>query len=385
MDCDVLIVGGGPVGAALALGLRRSRYRVLVLEARQDPAASADPRALALSYGTSLLLRRLEIWDRLPTATPIEAIHVSSKGQFGRSVLTAGDAGVPVLGYVTNYRDLVRVMHGALLESGVEYVAGASVSSLECNAEQSRVRYARGGEPREGSARLVVLSDGGRLASGLEGVKQRERDYGQWAVVAEVAMERASRHTAYERFTRDGPVALLPFGERFALVWTVPAGDAPAVLGLADADFLEKLSGHFGGRLGRFTYAGPRAGFPLSFRETDAWSVPRLLLLGNAAHTLHPVAGQGFNLGLRDAWELAEMLPAWGGDDPGAGEVRDRFRARRRLDMGAGAFFTDSIVRLFSNSDPLLAPARGFALSLLDMIPPAKRFLSRRMMFGARG
>lgn len=385
MECDVLIIGGGPVGAALALGLRGSGLRAAVLEAREDPAAVADPRALALSYGTSLVLRRLGVWDALPGATPIEVIHVSTKGHFGRSVLTARDSGVPVLGYVANYRDLVRVMHGALLESGAAYVTGATVTGLHCEADAGTVGFLRGGREEQASARLVVLCDGGRLTSGLGGVIQRERDYGQWAVVAEVATERSPRHTAFERFTDDGPVALLPFGERFALVWTVRAGDAQAILGLDDAAFVERLYGHFGGRLGRFTFAGPRAAFPLSYRESQARGVPRLLLLGNAAHTLHPVAGQGFNLGLRDAWELADVLVASKGNDPGTDEVRDRFRARRRLDVGAGALFTDSIVRLYSNSDPFLGPLRGVALSLLDLVPPAKRFLSRRMMFGARG
>lgn len=385
MDCDVLIVGGGPVGASLALALKDSGYQVMVLEARGDPAATADPRALALSYGTSLLLRRLGVWDRLPMATPIEVIHVSTRSRFGRSVLTAGDAGVPALGYVVNYRDLVGAMHNALLGCGAEYATGTTVTGLDCKSAAGSVRYLRGGEQREASARLVVLSDGGRLTTGLDGVVQRERQYGQWAVVAEVAAERTPRHTAYERFTCDGPVALLPFGERCALVWTVPAGDAQGVLGLDDTAFLERLSEHFGGRLGSFTFAGPRSGFPLSFRESRVQDVPRLLLLGNAAHTLHPVAGQGFNLGLRDAWELAELLLAAKGEDPGSSEVRDRFRTRRRIDVGAGALFTDSIVRLFSNSDPLLAPARGIALSLLDLVPPAKRFLSRRMMFGTRG
>lgn len=381
---NVAVIGGGPVGAALALALRGSSLSVAVLEARADPASAADPRALALSHGSSLLLARLGVWERIP-ATPIETIHVSSAGSFGRSLLAARDCGVPALGYVVSYRDLYQALHSALAATDADYLTGAAVSEVRCDADARRVRFERGGASEEMVAELVVLAEGGRLGGSIEGVRQSERDYGQWAVVAEVRSDCPHGNRAYERFTPDGPVALLPAGTGFALVWTVRAEEAQAILQLDDEAFLARLQSHFGGRAGRFAAAGPRAGFPLVLKECGTRGVSRLLLLGNAAHTLHPVAGQGLNLGLRDAWELAEVLRRSVGADPGDEPVLAEYRRRRRLDTRGGILFTDGLVRLFSNADPLLAAARGAGLVALDLLPPAKRFLARRMIFGARG
>jgi 2-octaprenyl-6-methoxyphenol hydroxylase len=381
---DVAVIGGGPVGAVLALALRGSGRRVAVLEAREDPVAAADPRALAVSWGSRLILERLGVWARVP-ATAIRNIHVSARGSFGRAVLSAGECGVPELGYVVSYRDLHRALHEDLAASDAAYLTGAEVTEVSCDAGAGRVAFGRGGEAREARAQLVVLADGGRLVQAVRGLRRREREYGQWAVVAEVGVGRPHNNAAYERFTATGPVALLPRGEGYALVWTARAEQAQALLALDDGAFLARLHEHFGGRAGRFLAAGPRAGFPLALREAQARGVPRLALLGNAAHTLHPVAGQGFNLGLRDAWELAELLLRCRGADPGSEELLARFRARRRLDTEGGVLFTDSLVRLFSNDLPVLSAARGAALTALDLLPPAKRFLGRRMIFGPRG
>jgi 2-octaprenyl-6-methoxyphenol hydroxylase len=381
---DLTIIGGGPVGAALALALRGSGLSVAVLEAREDPAAAADPRALAVSWGSRLILERLGVWARIP-ATAIRGIHVSTRGSFGRAVLSAGECGVPDLGYVVSYRDLYRALHEALGASDCAYLTGAEVTEVNCDADAGRITFRRGGAEQQAAARLVVLADGGRLAQTVKGVQRSEREYGQWAVVAEVRTDRPHGNTAYERFTPSGPVALLPQGEGYALVWTATPEQAQELIALEDAAFLARLQEHFGARAGRFVSAGPRAGFPLSLRESETRGVPRLVLLGNAAHTLHPVAGQGFNLGLRDAWELAELLLRQPGADPGSAVMLREFRTRRRLDTGGGILFTDSLVRLFSNELPLLSAARGAALTALDLLPPVKRFLARRMMFGARG
>ncbi|HEX9179871.1 MAG TPA: FAD-dependent oxidoreductase [Burkholderiales bacterium] len=381
---DLIVIGGGPVGAALALALRGSGISVAVLEARDDPAAAADPRALAISWGSRLILERFGVWGRIP-ATAIRGIHVSTKGSFGRAVLGAEECGVPDLGYVVSYRDLYRALHEALAASGADYLTGAEVSEVDCDVEAGRVAFRRDGEARTAAAQLVVLADGGRLAQTVKGVQRSEKEYGQWAVVAEVRGDRPHGNIAYERFTGTGPVALLPRGEGHALVWTATPEQAQELIALEDAAFLARLQEHFGARAGRFVSAGPRAGFPLALRETEARGVPRLALLGNAAHTLHPVAGQGFNLGLRDAWELAELVLRNHGADPGGEALLTEFRARRRLDTEGGILFTDSLVRLFSNDLPVLSAARGAALTVLDLLPPAKRFLARRMMFGARG
>lgn len=383
-DYALSVIGGGPVGAALALALSGSGISVAVLEAREDPAAAADPRALAISWGSRLILERLGVWARVP-ATAIRSIHVSSKGSFGRAVLGVEECGVPDLGYVVSYRDLYRALHEALAASGAVYLTGSEVSDVDCSADAGRVAFHRAGEARQVSAQLVVLADGGRLAQTVRGVERSEREYGQWAVVAEVRTDRPHGNTAWERFTGTGPVALLPQGEGYALVWTTSPEEAQKLIALEDAAFLAGLREHFGGRAGRFTAAGPRAGFPLALRESEARSVPRLALLGNAAHTLHPVAGQGFNLGLRDAWELAELLLRHRGADPGSEALLREFRARRRLDTEGGILFTDSLVCVFSNDLPLLSGARGAALTAFDLVSPAKRFLARRMIFGARG
>jgi 2-octaprenyl-6-methoxyphenol hydroxylase len=381
---DLTVIGGGPVGAALALALRGSGISVAVLEAREDPAAAADPRALALSWGSRLILERLGVWASIP-ATAIRSIHVSTKGSFGRAMLSAEEGGVPALGYVVSYRDLYRSLHEALAASGADYLTGAEVGQVDCGAEAGRVAFRHGGEEQQATAQLLVLADGGRLAQTVQGVQRSEKEYGQWAVVAEVRADRPHGNTAWERFTAGGPVALLPQGKGHALVWTATPEQAQELIALEDPAFLARLQEHFGARAGRFVSAGPRAGFPLALRESEARGVPRLALLGNAAHTLHPVAGQGFNLGLRDAWELAELLLRRRGADSGSEELLAQFRARRRLDTEGGILFTDSLVRVFSNDLPLLSAARGAALTALDLLPPAKRFLARRMMFGARG
>jgi 2-octaprenyl-6-methoxyphenol hydroxylase len=192
---------------------------------------------------------------------------------------------------------------------------------------------------------------------------------------------------AYERFTPDGPVALLPSGEYFALVWTVSPSLAQEILSLDDAAFLARLHAHFGNRLGKFVETGKRAGFPLALKYATPVTACRTVLIGNAAQTLHPVAGQGFNLGLRDAWELADEIiaPPLSPLELGTPSMLARYGERRRVDSSAGRIFTDSLVRLFSNDDPLLSSMRSLGLSALDCLPQAKRFVARRMMFGARG
>jgi 2-octaprenyl-6-methoxyphenol hydroxylase len=228
-------------------------------------------------------------------------------------------------------------------------------------------------------ARLLVLADGG-----LNRNAGRVTDYRQRAIVAEVAAEHATAGTAWERFTTEGPLALLPFGERYALVWSMSPATAEELQGLRDPEFLARLRRVFGGRLGNFHSTGPRSTFPLSLRRSAVQTSPRVLAIGNAAQTLHPVAGQGLNLGLRDAWELARMLLDATREEIGARAFTARYASNRDLDRRAGIGFTDLLVRMFSNSVPPLALARGAGLAMLDVLPPARHFLARRMIFGAR-
>ncbi|SFW31548.1 FAD-dependent monooxygenase [Nitrosovibrio sp. Nv17] len=406
---DLVIVGGGPVGMALVLALRGSGISVLLLEARGLPEETEDARPLALSHGSRLILERLGVWRSLPSVTPITTIHVSSRGSFGRTVMTAGEVGVPALGYVVNHHDVFRSMHRALKRSGADYLTAAQALRLKADADVARIDFQHGDATQQAGTRLLVLADGGRLAAQVEGVTQHVRDYRQWAVVARVRSEYVPRlpeeaalpglpvrggggiaaspaeaGVAYERFTPDGPVALLPMGEYFALVWTLPPAAAQGILALDETAFLARLHDRFGDRLGRFVEAGKRSGFPLALKYADPVTAPRVALVGNAAQTLHPVAGQGFNLGLRDAWELAREIIA-SPTEAGSSAMLARYRDRRRMDSGAGRIFTDSLVKLFSNDDPLLGSLRGAGLGALDCLPQVRRFVARRMMFGARG
>lgn len=419
-DYDVIIIGGGPVGMALALALRDSDTSVLLLEARGLPQKTEDPRPLALSHGSRIILERLGVWKTLPKVTPITTIHISNRGGFGRTVMTADDIGVPALGYVMNHHDVFRSMHKALQHSGVDYLVGAQVTRLETSTRMGQIEFQHNEVTKKATAKLLVLADGGRLTAQIEGVTQHVHDYQQWAVVARIKSEhsadmalaalakpsmakggvvmrsaeaagpaskkfaRPQGGVAYERFTQDGPVALLPSGKYFALVWTVSPSAAQEILALDDAAFLVRLHDHFGDRLGKFVEAGKRSGFPLALKYATPITACRVALVGNAAQTLHPVAGQGFNLGLRDAWELAEEIIA-SPAEIGTSAMLARYRHKRRLDSGAGRVFTDSLVKLFSNDHPVLGSMRSMGLSALDCLPQAKRFVARRMMFGARG
>ncbi|PTR07086.1 2-octaprenyl-6-methoxyphenol hydroxylase [Nitrosospira sp. Nsp5] len=399
-EYDLIIIGGGPVGMALALALRGGGVSVLLLEARGLPEKTEDSRPLALSHGSRLILERLGVWKPLPDVTPITTIHISNRGGFGRTVMTADDIGVPALGYVINHHDVFRSMHKALKKCDVDYLTGAQVTRLEASLESGQIEFQHDGVMKKATARLLVLADGGRLTAQIEGVTQHVHDYQQWAVVARIKSECSPKITgrggseftrspaqagvAYERFTPDGPVALLPSGDSFALVWTVSPSAAQEILALDDAAFLVRLHDHFGDRLGKLVEAGKRSGFPLTLKYATPVTACRAALIGNAAQTLHPVAGQGFNLGLRDAWELADEVIA-APAETGVPAMLARYRHRRRMDSSTGRVFTDSLVKLFSNDDFVLGSMRGMGLSALDCLPQAKRFVARRMMFGARG
>lgn len=387
---DVLIVGGGPVGAtlALALALRGRGLDVCVLEARIKGVSPADPRALALSMGSRQILQRLGVWPQLAaSATPIATIHVSQARRLGRTLLHAHDEGQDALGYVLPYAVLSAVVAEALAAAAdirVEY--GARVVVIESLPDEARVRFERDGQSIEARARLVVLADGGRELELPQGLRRKTHDYRQSALVGRVTCESAHDNIAYERLTPHGPLALLPDGARdFSLVWTATPDRVDALLGLDEPLFLEQLHQHFGDRLGRFVAISNRAAFPLRMSTLRPVTAPHFAVIGNAAQTLHPVAGQGFNLGLRDAYEMALTLHETEPDAIGAADMLARYRQRRRLDKAGGVFFTDFLVRVFSNDCLPLAHARGAGLALVDLLGPARRFVARKMSFGARG
>ncbi len=381
-SADIVISGGGPVGSALALALRDSGLRIVLLEARA--AGGGDARPLALSYGSRLILERLGVWPALAaTATPIRNIHVSQRGGFGRVGLAAIEAGFPELGYVVDYGRVAQALAQAAAATTAQCLTGARVTATHGD-DPARVQYEYGGEQRELSAALVVLADGG--AAGESTTKAI--DYQQSAVTARVVSERPHNNMAYERFTAHGPLALLPDSKNeqdgWALVWTTRPEHARELCAMAPEIFLGELRAAFGGRTGDFITVSGRVAYPLQRRRAQA-AADHTVLIGNAAQTLHPVAGQGFNLGLRDAWELGEQILASRKNELGSRAWLDTYQKHRRVDRSAGLGFTHALVELFSNDLLPLRLARGTGLALLGCLPPLTNFLIRRMTFGARG
>ncbi|MBI2509383.1 MAG: FAD-dependent monooxygenase [Betaproteobacteria bacterium] len=381
-DYDVLIAGGGPVGTALALALRDSGLEVAVVEARLPEPAPMDPRPIALSHGSRLILERLGVWDELAPVTPIARIHVSQRGGFGRVELDAEEARLPALGYVLDYARLARTLAGGLGAGFCDSLTGATVTGLAPEPARVRVQFERGAGPEYAAARLVAVADGGTLTAGAQ---TRIRDYRQAAVTARVTSRTPHRNVAYERFTPTGPLALLPDGEKLAVIWTTTLEHAQELCTLPDTEFLQRLEHAFGGRLGGVAAVGTRTRFPLALKVSSRIVVPRVTALGNAAQTLHPVAGQGLNLGLRDAWELADLVRDCSREEVGGPALLRAYAARRRLDRRGGVWFTDTLVQLFSNDLEPLRLARGLGLTLLGAVPAARNFVVRRMTFGTRG
>ena len=379
---DLAIIGGGPVGLAAAAAAVLHGLDPVVLEARSDEGRP-DPRVFALSYGARLILERFGVWDALDRKYPIRCVHVSQRGRFGHTVMQAEELNVEALGYVSPYEPLVQALRKRVAEAGVPIVSGARVVALESQSNQVSIHFEQQGEMRALCADWVAQADGG--ASLFAAARSTERDYGQCAITAEVQCERATKDCAYERFTGRGPIALLPLLERHALIWTVPRAQADALLELDTASFEQELASAYGERIGAIRLLGPRTAFHLVLRYAHRVVSERHVLIGNAAQQLHPVAGQGFNIGLRDAYELAAAL---GGFAPHSDErmrALRQYRAGRRLDRAGGTLFTDFIVRAFSNDDPVLGLARSVGLAVLDAAGPVKRFLMRRMIFGTPG
>lgn len=373
----VAIVGGGPVGLALALMLHRAGIGCEVIDARPACAVGDDRRVLALSHGSRQILERLGAWRPIG-ATPIATIHVSQQGRLGRTLIRATDAGVPALGYVAAAGPLGMALAQACAAAGVNLRHETKVTDTEDGAHRALLHCVARDGAVDLEARLIAWAEG--AVSGTENVLRR--DYGQQAIVANVQTREPPTGIAYERFTPAGPAALLPLAKGYALVWTVPDAEIASLLALDERAFLSRLRQVFSGRLD-FTGTGERAAFPLGLRFRAHPVAERAVWLGNAAQTLHPVAGQGFNLALRDVSQLARLLQ-YGTADCGDAALLACHAAARRLDRRSTVGFTDGLVRLFGIEEAWASHARGAGLLALDLLPAARRFLTRRMIFGAR-
>jgi 2-octaprenyl-6-methoxyphenol hydroxylase len=362
---------------ALALALAARGIRAAIHDARLRGAARHDKRVIALSHGSQKILEWLGVWQEI-AATPIKTIHVSQQGGFGRTRITAEEQGVPALGYVATAASLGAALDDALTAQGIEFRGADRIEHVDTSSAADHVTlHGIGGSC---TAALVVYAEGAIDADAAATV----RDYGQHAVICTVTPGSAHGNVAYERFTPQGPLALLPCGSEFAVVYTCPTDEAATLAALSDENFLARLQDHFGKRL-RFSAVTPRHVFPLVLRYRNSPVGERAVWLGNAAQTLHPVAGQGFNLALRDVWELARTLAGSGEfGDPGEASLLANYTASRRVDRRGTIGFTDSLVRIFSNDIAPLRAARGIGLFVLDMLPPLRGFVARRMMYGAR-
>ena len=386
---DIVIAGGCMVGASLAVALSRLPLNISLVEAAPADVihqAGYDDRAIALSYGSSQILQGMGIWPEVVTeANPINSIHVSDRGHFGATRLSAAQQKVPALGYLIEAQAYQRVLNQFLSSSSVQLIQPAQISELTVSDKHVIASVvANHGEPIKVHSQLLIACDGGGSAvRQMAGVPAKSHDYKQVAIVANVTTEEVHNNRAFERFTEQGPIALLPMsGNRCSLVWTLNSDNYQTVLELSDQDFLDALGDAFGYRLGRFARVGRRGSFPLFLTQSEQLTAPRMAIIGNAAHSLHPVAGQGLNLALRDIADLAECIATAleGGDDIGAQSTLSSYAKMREKDTANTIRFTDSLVKLFSNDQFLLGHVRAAGLSAVDRILPLRGLLAKQSM-----
>lgn len=384
-DFDVVIVGGGLVGAALAAALKHTPLSIALVEAApasltQPP--SYDDRTLALAYGSRRIFEGIGVWEAIAErgAMPLRRIHISNRGRFGITRLDASDADLDALGYVVTFRNIGIALYEAIAKQpNVTIIAPATVQALTIDDQRAEVRIQTEQGEQTLTTRLVAAADGANSAvRDMMGIETDRRGYTQTAVVTAVTPEQRPAETAYERFTDSGPLAFLPAdGERFAVVWTVDSTRVDTVLGWDDDTFRRELQECFGERLGKFLRVGKRQAYPLTLTRVREHVRPRLALIGNAAHSVHPVAGQGFNLGLRDVAALAEILNDGTANerDPGDIAALRQYADWRVRDNRITSTFTHSLIQIFSNDYLPFALGRNLGLIAVDLLPAVKRRL----------
>jgi 2-octaprenyl-6-methoxyphenol hydroxylase len=394
LSFDVAIVGGGMVGATLAVALAPLKLRVAVIEAIAHDAAaqpSFDERTTALSNGSRRILETIGVWQHVDAAaTPIRKIHVSDQGRFGFARIDAAEQGLTAMGYVLPNRALGSALWSSLRDSAnLRVFCPGEVSQVAAAEAAVTLDISQPGLDNKIEAKLIVAADGMQSAvRGAFGVAASVRDYQQTAVITTVLPQRFHDNVAYERFTPSGPLALLPIeGGRCTLVLTLTKEAAKAAMSWSDQEFLAEVQRRFGFRLGRFLKVGRRVPYPLSLSSAQRTSAGRCVIIGNAAQALHPVAGMGFNLGLRDVASLAELIAERAGQeafDAGSPQLLAEYDAWRAADRSGVIAFTDGVVRVFSNPLKSVQRLRNLGLLAFDLLPPAKAALSR-LSTGANG
>ncbi|EJC6994096.1 2-octaprenyl-6-methoxyphenyl hydroxylase [Vibrio parahaemolyticus] len=383
---DVVIAGGAMAGATLALAiehLSQGVLRVAVVEpfkAQSDQHPGFDSRSIALSYGTVNLLRHLELWSVIePFSTPIEHIHVSDRSHAGMTDITKHDVGVEALGYVVELADVGRVYQELLTHStAIDLYCPDSAKHITRTQENVTIELASG---ELLNAKLLVAADGAVSQCCQQiGLELSEHDFDQVAVIANIVTQEPHQGRAFERFTENGPVALLPMSDnRMSLVWCLRPDEAQIVMELSESEFLERLQQDFGWRLGAMQKVGLRASYPLLLRHRKQNISHRFAIVGNAAQTLHPIAGQGFNLGIRDVVTLAEELVKQG-EDVGSYQGLIRFSRRREADRNETIWLTSSLVHVFSNDLLAMRIGRNTALAAMDNLSFFKQPLLRHTL-----
>jgi 2-octaprenyl-6-methoxyphenol hydroxylase len=380
---DLVIVGGGMVGASLACALKNSHLNIAIVEAfpvNSSQQPSYDDRGIALAYGSQRIFETMGLWPQLSQhCTAITDIHVSDRGHFGITRLSAQKENVPALGYVITARALGKVLSHALTQlDNVELLCPAKVVDLTQHTDHITLEL---DSKQILSTKLIVAADGANSTiKQLLNLGALEHNYKQTAVTANITPEQAHKGRAFERFTDSGPIALLPMSDnRCSLVWTVNTGDETTLLALSEHAFLDELQDRFGYRLGKLVNVGKRHSYPLKLIQTDQTVQHRVVFIGNAAHNLHPIAGQGFNLGLRDVAALADVLID-NHDDCGDARLLHDYNQWRLKDQDNVINSTNTLVKLFSNDNPLIGHLRGAGLALVDICPQAKHGLAQQSM-----
>lgn len=388
---DIVIVGGGMVGASLALALKDTAWKVAIIEARPFSAPNQpcyDDRSIAVSWGTSRLLEQLQLWPALSTeATAIKHIHVSDRGHLGATRLHAESEGVDALGYVVENRVLGKHFYTLLPQcDNVDILTPATVTRVEEQPEALQLSIQQQEQEKLIRGRLLVAADGAlSQLRDMRGIGNSTHDYQQTAIITNITPSQDHQHIAYERFTENGPLALLPMSEqRCSLVWTHHPQHVEETMALSDDDFLKALQAQFGWRLGRFIKTGKRFAYPLKLIQAEHNTATRTVIMGNASHAIHPVAGQGYNLAVRDVMVLAYLLKALDPQsehaDPGDGALLKAYEAQRKDDIQTVVRFTHTLVNVFSNNWTPLAHLRAGGLMLVDRCPILRRWLARQSM-----